>query len=98
MASRSTTRISASATSLHAMPMSADTIFRLYSMSKPITSVMAMMLVEERQARARGSRRKVHSGLCRDEGRRREEGHGGQGCADAGAATASHHDQGPAAS
>lgn len=29
------------------MSMSADTIFRLYSMSKPITSVMAMMLVEE---------------------------------------------------
>ena len=28
-------------------PMSADTIFRLYSMSKPITSVMAMMLVED---------------------------------------------------
>jgi CubicO group peptidase (beta-lactamase class C family) len=27
--------------------MSADTIFRLYSMSKPVTSVMAMMLVEE---------------------------------------------------
>lgn len=27
--------------------MSADTIFRLYSMSKPITSVMAMMLVED---------------------------------------------------
>jgi CubicO group peptidase (beta-lactamase class C family) len=27
--------------------MSADTIFRLYSMSKPITSVMAMMLVEQ---------------------------------------------------
>ncbi|MBR0696380.1 serine hydrolase [Bradyrhizobium lablabi] len=27
--------------------MSADTIFRLYSMSKPITSVAAMMLVEE---------------------------------------------------
>jgi len=27
--------------------MSADTIFRLYSMSKPITSVMAMILVEE---------------------------------------------------
>ena len=30
-----------------AIPMSADTIFRLYSMSKPITSVMTMMLVEE---------------------------------------------------
>lgn len=29
------------------LSMSADTIFRLYSMSKPITSVMAMMLVEE---------------------------------------------------
>src|ERR1700749_3240479 len=27
--------------------MSADTIFRLYSMSKPITCVLAMMLVEE---------------------------------------------------
>ena len=29
------------------MPMSADAIFRLYSMSKPITSVAAMMLVED---------------------------------------------------
>ncbi|TQF31051.1 serine hydrolase domain-containing protein [Bradyrhizobium sp. UNPA324] len=29
------------------LSMSADTIFRLYSMSKPITSVMVMMLVEE---------------------------------------------------
>ncbi|MBR1129773.1 serine hydrolase domain-containing protein [Bradyrhizobium iriomotense] len=29
------------------IPMSADTIFRLYSMSKPVTSVMVMMLVEE---------------------------------------------------
>src|SRR4051812_1034268 len=29
------------------LPMSADTIFRLYSMSKPITSVAAMMLVED---------------------------------------------------
>ena len=28
-------------------PMSADTIFRIYSMSKPITTVAAMMLVEE---------------------------------------------------
>jgi CubicO group peptidase (beta-lactamase class C family) len=30
-----------------ALPMTADTIFRLYSMSKPITSVAAMMLVED---------------------------------------------------
>jgi CubicO group peptidase (beta-lactamase class C family) len=29
------------------LPMTADTIFRLYSMSKPITSVAAMMLMEE---------------------------------------------------
>jgi CubicO group peptidase (beta-lactamase class C family) len=29
------------------VPMSDDTIFRIYSMSKPITSVAAMMLVEE---------------------------------------------------
>src|SRR5207245_1683300 len=29
------------------LPMTADTIFRLYSMSKPIASVAAMMLVEE---------------------------------------------------
>jgi CubicO group peptidase (beta-lactamase class C family) len=29
------------------LPMTPDTIFRLYSMSKPITSVAAMMLVEE---------------------------------------------------
>src|SRR6201990_2078230 len=29
------------------LSMSADTIFRLYSMSKPITSVAAMMLVED---------------------------------------------------
>src|ERR1700712_2428742 len=28
-------------------PMTSDTIFRLYSMSKPVTSVAAMMLVEE---------------------------------------------------
>jgi CubicO group peptidase (beta-lactamase class C family) len=28
-------------------PMTADTIFRLYSMSKPVTSVAAMMLVDE---------------------------------------------------
>ncbi|HVD85270.1 MAG TPA: serine hydrolase domain-containing protein, partial [Bradyrhizobium sp.] len=28
------------------LPMTADSIFRLYSMSKPVTSVAAMMLVE----------------------------------------------------
>src|ERR1700677_1823829 len=33
------------------LPMSDDTIFRLYSMSKPITSVAAMMLVDEGRLR-----------------------------------------------
>src|SRR5215475_3788184 len=33
------------------LSMSADTIFRLYSMSKPITSVAAMMLVEDGKLR-----------------------------------------------
>ena len=33
------------------IPMSPDTIFRLYSMSKPITSVAAMMLVEDGKLR-----------------------------------------------
>jgi CubicO group peptidase (beta-lactamase class C family) len=33
------------------MPMTADTIFRLYSMSKPVTSVAAMMLVEDGKLR-----------------------------------------------
>lgn len=32
-------------------PMTADTIFRLYSMSKPVTSVAAMMLVEQGKLR-----------------------------------------------
>ncbi len=32
-------------------PMTSDTIFRLYSMSKPITSVAAMMLVEDGRLR-----------------------------------------------
>ena len=36
-------------------PMTADTIFRIYSMSKPITSVATMMLVDERQVVARRS-------------------------------------------
>ena len=33
------------------LPMTDDTIFRLYSMSKPITSVAAMMLVDEGRLR-----------------------------------------------
>ena len=62
------------------LPMTADTIFRLYSMSKPITSVAHDDAGRGRQARARRSRREIHSGLCRHEGRRREEGREGKLC------------------
>ena len=55
-------------------PMTDDTIFRLFSMSKPITSVAAMMLIDERQAEARRSRREIHSVVRQRQGRRREEG------------------------
>src|SRR5258706_301852 len=33
------------------LPMTADTIFRLYSMSKPVTSVAAILLVEDGKLR-----------------------------------------------
>ncbi len=33
------------------LPMTDDTIFRLFSMSKPITSVVAMMLIDEGKLR-----------------------------------------------
>ena len=35
------------------MPMTQDAIFRLYSMTKPVTSVAAMMLVEDGRCRSR---------------------------------------------
>ena len=38
-------------------PMREDAIFRIYSMTKPITAVALMMLVEEGAARARRRRR-----------------------------------------
>ena len=66
--------ISACAMSRPQSPMTADTIFRLYSMSKPITSVVAMMLVEDGKLALDDPVVEIHSGLCRHEGRRRKAG------------------------
>jgi len=43
------------------LPMTADSIFRLYSMSKPVTSVAAMMLVEDGKLRLDDPVSKIHS-------------------------------------
>ena len=51
--------------------MTPDTIFRIYSMSKAITSVAAMMLVEDGKLSLDELRLEIHSGVCRREGRRR---------------------------
>ncbi len=59
-------------------PMRKDAIFRIYSMSKPITSVAVMMLVRAGQDHARRADREIHSGVQGDEGRRREQGRGRQ--------------------
>ena len=61
------------------LSMNADTIFRLYSMSKPVTSVMAMMLVEDGKLRHDRSGLEIHPGVCRHEGRRGEARRGRQG-------------------
>ena len=56
--------------------MTPDTIFRIYSMSKPITTVAAMMLVEEGKLQLDEPLIKVHPGIRRRQSRRREEGRG----------------------
>ncbi len=53
--------------------MSADTIFRLYSMSKPITSVAAMMLVEDGKLALDDPVSKYIPAFAGHEGRYREE-------------------------
>jgi len=44
-------------------PIADDTIFRIYSMTKPITTVAAMMLWEEGAFELIGPRRQIHSVL-----------------------------------
>ncbi len=51
-------------------PMSDDTIFRLFSMTKPITSFVAMQLIEEGKISLSDPRLEIHSFLCQREGRR----------------------------
>jgi Beta-lactamase len=63
------------------VPLRDDAIFWIASMTKPVTSVAAMMLVEEGQARSRGPGRPVsspaqgHDGRCRNHrsGKRAEQ-------------------------
>ena len=54
-----------------AAPVEADTRFRIYSMTKPITSVAAMICYEAGPDRARRSIEQVHPGIRRHEGLRR---------------------------
>ena len=49
-------------------PMTADTIFRLYSMTKPIVCVALITLLEEGQLQADRAGGEIHSGLRRREG------------------------------
>ena len=53
-------------------PMTEDAIFRIYSMTKPIVSVAAMMLVEEGRLLDHGSRLEIPPRLREPEGRRRQ--------------------------
>ena len=54
--------------------MTKDAIFRIYSMTKPITTVAAMMLFEEGKLALERSRRQIHPGLQGRQSRRGEEG------------------------
>ena len=80
------------------LPMTHDTIFRLYSMSKPITSVAAMMLVEDGKLTLDDPVSKYIPAFADVKGRRREARRRRQADAGRGAARAPDHDQGSAAS
>ena len=56
------------------VPMTTDTIFPIHSVTKTITSVAAMMLVDRGKIALGRSRQQIHSVLRRHEGRRRAEG------------------------
>ena len=68
------------------LPMTDDTIFRLFSMTKPITERGGDDADRRGQVQARRSRREIHSLLRQCESRRREEGRGRQEDARTGAA------------
>src|SRR6266478_6248727 len=67
-------------------PMTDQTIFRLFSMTKAITSVAAMMLVDEGKLKLEDPVAKYIPYLCECEGRRREKERGRHQDAGAGAA------------
>ena len=52
--------------------MAHDSLFRVFSMTKPIVSTGIMMLLEEGRFPAQRSRRQIHSRICQPEGRRRQ--------------------------
>ena len=54
-------------------PMTRDSIFRIFSMTKPIVSIGIMQLVEDGYLAAQRAAGKIHSGIFRTEGRRREQ-------------------------
>ncbi len=49
--------------------MSPDTIFAIHSMTKPITSLAAMMLIDDGKLKLDDPVVKIHSVLCEHEGR-----------------------------
>ena len=79
------------------LPMSADTIFRLYSMSKPITSVAAMMLVEDGKLKLDDPVSKYIPAFAETKVGVEKRGDDGTTDAGAGAAQPSDHDRGFAA-
>ena len=66
-------------------PISDKTIFRLFSMTKAITSVVAMKLVEDGKIKLDDPAFEIHSLLRQRESRRREKSRGRQQDARAGA-------------
>ena len=72
-------------------PMSTDVIFRIASMTKPITSVALMMLYEEGKFRLNDPDQQVDAGVRRAQGRRAAARLGGRPALSAGAGGASDH-------
>ena len=54
-------------------PMTQNTIFRIFSMTKPIVSIGIMMLLEEGHFLLDDRCRQIHPGICRPESRRRKQ-------------------------
>ena len=72
-------------------PLEPNDIFRIYSMTKPLTSVAVMILVEEGAGHARRPGLEVHSGVRRRDGAERSRQARGAGPADDRRAPADPH-------